>query len=264
MSRACGRTFRPSCRRCGSSVSGVRSGPNGTSRTSCSPSSASRSSWCRPTPHPPPRRRGSSLMAGTRRGWPPSSISSSGCACGPALRHGSATASCSAPPRCASGRSAEGSWRPCCGGASPCTRRGRRGCTHPSRWTRRPSSASCAASTRARRGSSGAGSRTSSRASAPRPRRLARSSTSSRTWGGSSPQSTASGPRRCRRRSNPKPNLPPHPGPGPHPKPDPIQELPPLQLFAARLLLPMLQQRLLALDLQAGTHRGMMCMWHAA
>jgi len=38
-----------------------------------------------------------------------------------------------------------------------------------------------------------------------------------------------------------------------------VQELPPLQLFAARLLLPMLQQRLLALDLQAGTHRGV---WH--
>ena len=38
-----------------------------------------------------------------------------------------------------------------------------------------------------------------------------------------------------------------------------MQELPPLQLFAARLLLPMLQQRLLALDLQAGTHRGV---WH--
>ena len=50
-----------------------------------------------------------------------------------------------------------------------------------------------------------------------------------------------------------------HPGPGPQPKPKPVQELPPLQLFAARLLLPMLQQRLLALDLQAGTHRGV---WH--
>jgi len=47
--------------------------------------------------------------------------------------------------------------------------------------------------------------------------------------------------------------------PGPQPKPKPVQELPPLQLFAARLLLPMLQQRLLALDLQAGTHRGV---WH--
>ena len=65
---------------------------------------------------------------------------------------------------------------------------------------------------------------------------------------------------------------PPHPGPGPHPKPKPMQELPPLQLFAARLLLPMLQQRLFALDLQADTHCGVwhvhvacgmcMCMWH--
>ena len=52
---------------------------------------------------------------------------------------------------------------------------------------------------------------------------------------------------------------PPHPGPGPHPKLKPIQELPPLQLFAARLLLPMLQQQLFALDLQADTHCGM---WH--
>ena len=57
----------------------------------------------------------------------------------------------------------------------------------------------------------------------------------------------------------PGPAWTPHPGPGPQPKPKPVQELPPLQLFAARLLLPMLQQRLLALDLQAGTHRGV---WH--
>ena len=57
----------------------------------------------------------------------------------------------------------------------------------------------------------------------------------------------------------PGPAWTPHPGPGPQPKPKTVQELPPLQLFAARLLLPMLQQRLLALDLQAGTHRGV---WH--